>query len=139
MYKCRLCKSNARSGCAKRMREVDVQYNECNLYRVTTICNLYLQIQIETLGLTKLLIKKLDFKILNKVRRTLVLDNTIFPNLLCEDGLLEMPHKIKLITATSSKYLKIRLHSYAKFHVQNVLQLKRRRYNLTKQILFLNE
>jgi len=97
------------------------------------------QIQIETFGLTKLQIKKLDLKILNKVRRTLVLDNTIFPNLLCNDGLLEMPHKIKLITAISSKYLKIRLHSYAKFHVQNVLQPKRRRYNLTKQILFLNE
>jgi len=56
------------------------------------------QIQIEIFELAKLLIKRLDLKILNKVRRAL--DNTIFPNLLCDDRLLEMPHKIKLIISS---------------------------------------
>lgn len=37
------------------------------------------------------------------------------------------------------KYIKIRLHSYVKFYVQNVLQPERKRHRLTKQILFLHE
>ncbi|KYN22497.1 THAP domain-containing protein 9 [Trachymyrmex cornetzi] len=97
------------------------------------------QIQIETLQLTNLQTKGLDLKIINKVRRALVLDNTIFPNLLCDDWLLETSHKMKLITVISSKYIKIRLHSYAKFYVENILHPKRKRHRLTKQILFLNE
>lgn len=98
------------------------------------------EIQIQTCGLTDLTKKNLDLKILNVIRRKLVFDNNIFPNLFCENvEILETPHKIKLINAVSYRYIKIRLHSYAKFYVQEILVPNRKRHRLTKQILFCNE
>jgi len=87
--------------------------------------------------LTDLTSKNVVLRILNKVRQTLSLDNTIFPDLSCEDvELLETSHKIKLINAVAYRYIKIRLHSYSKFYNQEILLPIRKRHLLTKQILF---
>lgn len=68
------------------------------------------QIQTQTAGLTDLQTKHLDLKILNKVRRRLVLENTIFSDLKCDDvEILEITHKVRLITAIAVRYIKIRL------------------------------
>jgi len=87
------------------------------------------QIQIQTAGLTNLQTKHVDLKIVNKVKRRLVLENTIFPDLKCDDAeILETPHKVRLITAIyiyiyiAVRYIKIRLQSYSKFYTQNILQ-----------------
>lgn len=97
------------------------------------------QIQIQTTGLTNLQIKNLHLKILNHVKRKFVLDANIFPHLACDYDISEIPHKIRLITAIAMRYIKIRLQSYAKFYVNEMLQTNRKRHRLTKQILFLNE
>lgn len=97
------------------------------------------QIQIETFGLTNLTVKNLDLKILTTIKRNLALDTTIFPDVTCDIEPLEIPHKIRLINAISYRYLKIRLYSYAKFFVQDILRPDRKRHRLTKQILFSNK
>jgi len=90
--------------------------------------------------LTDLTNKNLIVRILNKIKLSLALDETIFPNLSCDDvDLLETSHRLKLITAVSYRYIKIRFHSFAKFYNQEILAPIRKRHRLTKQILFLNQ
>jgi len=97
------------------------------------------QIQIETLGLTKLTIKNLHLKILNTVKHNLALDNKIFSDVVCDVEPLEIPHKIRLINVICYRYLKIRLYTYGKFFSQEILQPDKKRHRLTKIILFSNQ
>jgi len=90
--------------------------------------------------LTDLISKNFVVRILNKIKLSLALDETIFPNLSCDDvDLLETSHRLKLITAVSYRYIKIHLHSYAKFYNQEILAPIRKPHRHTKQILFLNK
>lgn len=97
------------------------------------------QIQVQTNNLTNLCIKNLSMKILNKVKNILALDPTIFPNLTCDSDLLEVPHKLRLITLITLRYIRIRLHSYSKFYMQEILKPIKKRHRLTKLILFSSE
>lgn len=82
-------------------------------------------------------VKQLDIKVITHVKNSLALNSSIFPDLNCENAdLVEIPHKIKLITILAQYYLKIRLYSYSKFYTQEVLKPMRKRHRLTKQILF---
>jgi len=95
------------------------------------------EIQVQTFDLTDLTNKNIIVRILNKIKLSLALDETIFPNLTCDDvDLLETSHRLKLITAVSYRYIKIRFHSFAKFYNQEILAPIRKRHRLTKQILF---
>lgn len=85
-------------------------------------------------------IKNIDKKVINEIKNILTFDNTIFPNLQCENiSLIEMPHKIQLIITIFNNYLKVRLHLYSQFYQQEILKSIRKRHILTKQILFLRE
>lgn len=65
-------------------------------------------------GYSELSVKQLDLKVISRVKHNLALDSSIFPNLECDNvGILDMPHKISLIIAISSRFIKIRLHSYS--------------------------
>lgn len=98
------------------------------------------EIQIKTVGFSKLREKNLDFKIAHMVRRTLAFDHSIFPNLSYDNvEMLEIPHKMKLINAICYRYIKIRLYSYTKFYSQEQLHPIRKRHKLTKLVLFNNE
>lgn len=109
-----------------------------SVYKITRITEH--QIQVQTNNLTNLHITNLDMKIVNKVKNILALDSTIFQNFFCEDvDLLEVPHKIKLITLIASRYIQIRLYSYAKFYAEEILKPIKKRHRLTKLILFSNE
>jgi len=88
--------------------------------------------------LTDLTKKNFVLIVLNRIRKLLSLDKAIFPNLLCDNvDLLETSHKLKLINAIAFRYIKICLHSYAKFYNQEILIRKRHRF--TKLILFANQ
>lgn len=98
------------------------------------------EIQIQTKNLTNLHIKNLNISILNKVKNILALDPMIFPDLPCEDVyFLDVPHKMRLITLISSRYIQIRFYSYSKFYAQEILKPIKKRHRLTKMILFSNE
>lgn len=95
------------------------------------------QIRLLTNTFSTFAVKHLDFKIITNVKNALALDTSIFENLNCENvDLLEVPHKIKLITTVAQRYVKIRLHSYSKFYTQEILKPIKKRHRLTKQILF---
>jgi len=98
------------------------------------------QLQIITDYFSELNIKQIDKKVINKVKNILIFDKKIFPNLQCNDiNLLEMPHKVQLIITICNKYITVQLHSYSKFYQDEILKPIRKRHQLTKQILFLQE
>lgn len=106
-----------------------------SVYRI--VCEIEKQIKLLTNNFLNLNIKNLDVKVITKVKNLLTLDNLIFTNLNCENiDILHIPHKIKLITAISYHYLKIRLYSCNKFYTQEILKPISKRHQLTKQILF---
>lgn len=81
------------------------------------------QLDIVTDGFTELSVKHLDLKVTNRVKNNLALDSFIFPNLECDNiCILNMLHKISLIITISSRFIKIRLHSYSKFYLQEILK-----------------
>lgn len=85
------------------------------------------QIKQVTNNFENLTIKNFNLKIITYVRNVLTLDNLIFSDLNCENtDPLEIPHKIRLITAIAQHYLKIRLHSYSKFYTQILKPVKKR-------------
>lgn len=95
------------------------------------------QIKRITNNFENVTVKNLNLKIIMHVKNVLILDNHIFSHLNCENtDPLEIPHKIRLITAIAHRYLKIRLYSYSKFYTQEILKPVRNRHRLTKQILF---
>lgn len=97
------------------------------------------QLDILTDGYTTLSIKNLYIKVITKVKNKFPLDVSIFPNLACDNvSISDMPHKILLILV-NSRYIKIRLHYYAKYYLQEILKPCRKRFQLTKQILFYRE
>lgn len=82
---------------------------------------------------SQLNIKEIDRKIVHNVKNICSFDRKIFPNLQCENiSLLEMPHKIHLIITICNKYIKIRLHFFAKFYQHEILKPFRKRHLLTK-------
>jgi len=98
------------------------------------------QLDILTDGYTTLSIKNLDIKVITKVKNKFALDVSIFPNLACDNvSISDMPHKIRLLILVNSRYIKIRLHYYAKYYLQEILKPCRKRFQLTKQILFYRE
>lgn len=95
------------------------------------------QIKIITNNLSNFTVKNMDLKIITRVKNVLVFDNFIFPNLNCDNvDLLEVPHKIILITIIAKRYINVRLYSYSKFYTQNILKPIKKRHRLSKQILF---
>lgn len=119
-----------------------LDYNDNNLVRPSiSVFKVILEtekyIRFISNNLSQFQVKQLDIKVITHVKNLLALDPCIFKNLNCEDiDLLEIPHKIKLITALAQRYLKIRLYSYAKFYTQEILKPLRKRHRLIKQILF---
>ena len=107
---------------------------------VYKICIETEKLDIATNGYTELSIKQLHLKVITKVKNKFALDSSIFPNLMCDNvSVLDLPHKIRLLILISSRYINIRLHSYVKFYLQEVLKPIRKRHKLTKQILFYKE
>jgi len=96
------------------------------------------QIKQVTNNFENLTIKNLDLKIITYVKNVLTLDNLIFSDLNCENtDPLEIPHKIRLITAIAQRYLEIRLHSYSKFYTQEILKpVKKRHRDLQNKFYF---
>lgn len=98
------------------------------------------QLDFITNGYTELSIKQLNVKVITRVKNKFALDSSIFPNLICDNtSVLDIPHKIRLLILISARYIKVRLHSYSKFYLQEVLKPIRKRHQLTKQILFCRE
>lgn len=108
---------------------------------VFTICKeTEKQLQILTDSFSVLHIRKINTKVLYRVKNIFAFDKTIFSDLECENtGLLEMPHKIQLIITVCNKYINVRMHSFAKFYHDEILKPIRKRHQLTKQILFSRE
>lgn len=98
------------------------------------------ELDIATDGFTELFLKNLDLRVITKVKNKFTLDQTIFPNLNCENVYLtDMPHKIRLIVAIVSRYINIRLYSYSQFYLHEILKPIRKRHQFTKTILFSEE
>lgn len=98
------------------------------------------QLNIITDGYTELSIKQLNMKVITKVKNKFALDSSIFPNLMCHNiSVTDISHKIRFLISISAYYTKIKLHSYAKFYLQEILKPIRKRHCLTKQILFYRE
>lgn len=94
------------------------------------------QINFVTDGFTELSVEQLGLRVVSRVKNNLALDSSIFPNLECDNvSIIDMPHKISLIIAISDRFMKLRLRSYSKYYLQEILKPIWKRHQLTNIIL----